>query len=84
MADVDEDKDEYLSYLLGLQCYGESDPTDDGKWTPITNLPVEIGIDNVDTYLLDIARREVATVKRLLMQRAYGAYQGEQNPPRNV
>jgi hypothetical protein len=84
MADVDEDEDEYLSFLLGSQCYGESDPTDDGEWTPITNFPVEIGIDDVDTYLLDIARCEVAFVKCFFMERAYGAYQGQRKPPRNV
>jgi hypothetical protein len=79
MANVDEDEDE--SYLLGSQCYGKSDPTDDGEWTPITNFPVEISIDDVDTYLLDVALRKVATVKHLFMQRAYGAYQGQRKPP---
>ena len=30
----DEEKEEYISYLMGGQCYSKTDPTDDGKWTP--------------------------------------------------
>jgi hypothetical protein len=73
ITDVNDDEAEkYLAYLLEEQSYAEADSTDDSKWTPVPNFPVEIGIDNVDTYLLDVARREFATVKRLFMERAYG------------
>jgi hypothetical protein len=68
ITDADDDEEEaYLSYLLGGQSSGKSVPMDDGEWTPVTNFPVEIAIDDVDKYLLDIVRREVATVKRLFV-----------------
>jgi hypothetical protein len=66
-ADDDDEEEDYLSYLLGAHTYGgDTDPTDVGEWIPaIPNVPVVIGIDDVDAYLLGVARREVATVKRL-------------------
>ena len=82
--DVGDESEEYLAYLLAGQSYAESDPTDDGEWTPVPNFPVEIGIDDVDTYLLRVARHEVATVTRNLMQRAFGNYQGSRKNPANV
>ena len=85
ITDVDDDEaGQYLTYLLEGQSYAEADPTDDSKWTPVPNFPAEIGIDDVNTYLLDVARREFATVKRLFMERAYGGYQGARKSPASV
>jgi hypothetical protein len=85
ITDADDDEEEaYLSYLLGGEISGESDPMDDSEWSPVNDFPVEIGIDDVDKYLVDIARRELATVKRLFLQRAYGGYEGSRKNPANV
>jgi hypothetical protein len=77
-SDTDSDNDEYhhLYNLLVGDKEIAPDPDDDDSgcdWTTIPDYPGELGSDSVDTYLLNVARQEIVTVKNNFMLRLFGA-----------
>ena len=80
----DDDDGKFLADLLEQHNYAEADPADDSEWTNIPIISTEVGIDNVDKYLLSTARREVETVKNNFLIRVFGASEGPHRAPASL
>jgi hypothetical protein len=73
-----DDDGKFLANLLEEHNFAVANPGDDSEWTK--NIPsiasTEVGIDNVDKYLLSTARHEVDVVANNFMIRVFGAQEG--------
>src|SRR5271169_3456392 len=75
MSSLESSDDEgYLAQLLGDMSLPDDPEVVVGmdSWTPVTDFPTIISIDDVDEYLLQNTRQELEIVKNRLIRRMFG------------